>query len=94
MQKMNLDTVLAHFTKCNSKCIMEFIVKPRTIKLFWSVSSLSSMMLLARKTYVHLPGAFSEPHRHFYFKAHVAAGLALVILTVIRDPQQYPPGNF
>ena len=38
MQKINLDMVLAHFTKFNYKCIIELIVKPRTIKLFWSVS--------------------------------------------------------
>ena len=31
--------------------------------------SLSPMMPLARKAYVHLPGAFSEPHRHFPFQS-------------------------
>lgn len=46
---------------------MEFIVKPRTIKLFWSVSTIINDAIGQKDLRCTLPGAFSEPHRHFLF---------------------------
>ena len=89
MQKMNLDMVLVHFTKFNSKCIIELIVKSGTVKLSWSVSAYHQWCHWLERPMCTCLGPSVSPTDISHFKAHVAAGLALVVLTVVRDPQLY-----
>ena len=55
--------------------------------------SLSPMMPLARKAYVHLPGAFSEPHRHFPFQSPCCSWTGPCGSYSCKRPSAIPPGT-